>query len=109
MTDPRTVALDDGRTRVTFDAATGTLTGLAGASGWNVVARPGLGSAFRLLVPLDGREPSPSEYGSRLPRRQAAQPCSMSEKSPVNGVPVATRCWKNSPATGVATAADASS
>lgn len=50
-----TITLDDGRLRATFDPATGALTGLTDAHGWNVVARPELGSAFRLLLPLEGR------------------------------------------------------
>ncbi|MFF9563883.1 DUF6259 domain-containing protein [Leifsonia sp. NPDC014704] len=49
------ITLDDGHLQATFDATTGALTGLTSAGGWNAVARPELGSAFRLLVPLDGR------------------------------------------------------
>ncbi|MFP3466477.1 DUF6259 domain-containing protein [Leifsonia sp. SIMBA_070] len=67
MTNTRTIVLDDGRTRATFDGATGALTGLVNERGWNVVARPELGSAFRLLVPLDGRRNNVVEGTAQRP------------------------------------------
>jgi len=63
------ITLEDGRTRVAFDESTGALTGLSSASGWNVVARPNLGSAYRLLVPLPHRRNNVVEgVDQRAPR-----------------------------------------
>ncbi|RDV45204.1 hypothetical protein DOE76_08030 [Leifsonia sp. ku-ls] len=64
-----TLTLDDGRLRATFDPATGALTGLAGVGGWDAVARPELGSAFRLLVPLEGRRNNIAEGTEQAPPR----------------------------------------
>ncbi|HEX7362393.1 MAG TPA: DUF6259 domain-containing protein [Bryobacteraceae bacterium] len=50
------VALENSHFRVTFDSATGALTGLERkASGWKIHRRPELGASFRMLAPLPTR------------------------------------------------------
>lgn len=63
------ITLSSGGITAMFSATTGALTQLSNADGWNVVARPELGSAFRLLVPLEGRRNNICEGVEQNPPR----------------------------------------